>query len=253
MCESQKVNWSLRTMLNLKREMYRIGLILPSSNTTMEPEFTRIMSAYATVHSTRIRLQEVTASQLETMERETGHAAGQLSDANVNVICYGCTSGSLLGGLGHDKEIVRRIEKEAQIPAVATAGAVVEALRALDVKRVSVATPYTKKIELLEDRFLRDNGFEVVSINSLGLAKNLDIGLQDPDTAYALAKKVCASDSDGVFISCTNFRTVEIIGKLEAELGKAVVSSNTATAWKALRLLGISDELLGYGKLLALK
>ncbi len=240
-------------MLNSKKDMYRIGLILPSSNTTMEPEFNRIMSAYATVHSTRIRLREVTASQLETMERETEHAAGQLSDANVDVICYGCTSGSLFRGLGHDKEIVRRIEKEAQVPAVATAGAVVEGLKALEVRRVSVATPYTEEIELLEDRFLRDNDFEVVSINSLGLAKNLDIGAQDPDIAYALAKKVCKGDSEGVFISCTNFRTVEIVGKLEAELGKAVVSSNTATAWKALRLLGIRDSLLGYGRLLDLK
>jgi len=231
--------------------MYRIGLILPSSNTTMEPEFNRILSAYATIHSTRIRLQEVTGSQLEAMERETERAALELSDANVDVVCYGCTSGSLFRGLGHDKEIVLRIERETQIPAVATAGAVVEALRALEVKKLSVATPYTKEIELLEDRFLRDNGFEVVGIGSLGLAKNLDIGLQRPEIAYAIAKKVCASASDGIFISCTNFRTVEIIRRLEAELDRAVVSSNTATAWKALRLLGISDRLPDYGKLLA--
>jgi len=230
--------------------MYRIGLILPSSNTTMEPEFNRIVSGYATLHSARIRLRDVTASQLEAMERETERAASQLSDANVDLICYGCTSGSLFRGLGHDKEIVRRIEKETQVPAVATAGAVVEALRTLEVKRVSVATPYVKEIELLESKFLSDSGFEVVSIDSLGLASNLEIGLQDPDVAYALAKKVHVGDSDGIFISCTNFRTIEVVGRLEAELGKPVVSSNTATAWKALRLLDVNDRLPGYGKLL---
>ncbi len=248
--KAQKVNWSLNTMLIQKPDMYRIGLILPSSNTTMEPEFNRIVSTRATVHSARIRLRQVTSSELEAMERETECAAVQLSDSNVDIICYGCTSGSLFRGLGHDKEIVRRIEKETQIPAVATAGAVVEALRTLGIEKVSVATPYTKEIEILEDRFLRDNDFEVVNIDSLGLARNLDIGLQEPHIAYALAKKVCTSASDGVFISCTNFRTVEVIERLETELGKPIISSNTATAWKSLRLLGVTDSLPGYGKLL---
>jgi len=238
-------------MLILEDHMYRLGLILPSSNTTMEPEFNRIMSFRATVHSSRIPLREVTSPQLEAMEKQTELAARQLSDASVDVICYGCTSGSLFRGLGHDKEIAQRIERETKIQAVATAGAVVEALSTLRVRRVSVATPYAKDIELLEDRFLRDNGFEVVSIGSLGLTKNLEIGLQGPEVAYALAKRVCVSASDGVFISCTNLRTIEIIGRLESKLGKVVVSSNTATAWKAMRLLGISDGSQGCGRLLA--
>ncbi len=231
--------------------MRRIGLILPSSNTTMEPEFNRIMSRYATIHSARIRLRNVTTSQLEAMEKEAEDASSELCDAGVDLICFGCTSGSLFRGIGHDKEIVRRIESETRIPAMATAGAVVEALDALGMKELSVATPYTREIELLERRFLTDSGFKILSVGSLGLSGNLDIGSQPPEVAYALAKKVHTDASDGVFISCTNFRTIEVVGRLETELRKPVVSSNTASAWKALHVMGVRGSLPSYGRLLA--
>jgi maleate isomerase len=230
--------------------MRKIGLIVPSSNTTMEPEFNRVASGCATIHSARIRLQRVTPYELEAMEKETSRAALELSDAAVDVICYGCTSGSLFRGLGHDRQIASKIEEETGIPAVVTAGAVIEALRALGAKRLSVATPYIREIEVLEKKFLEDNGFEITSITSLGLANNLDIGSQSPEIAYTLAKKACTDTSDAVFISCTNLKTIDVIGKTEVELNKAVVSSNTATIWKALRVLDIKNRYADYGRLL---
>lgn len=230
--------------------MFRIGLILPSSNTTMEPEFHQILAAYASIHSSRLHLRNVTVSELEVMERETERAASELQDANVDLLCYGCTSGSLFKGLGHDQALVQRIENETGIPTIATSGAVVEALRHLGARRITVVTPYIKEIDDLEDRFLTVNGFEVMKIVGLGLTRNLDIGLQEPQVAYDLAKKAYLVDADGVFISCTNLRTIEIITRLEDELEKPVVSSNTATAWKALHVLGVKNGIRGYGQLL---
>jgi maleate isomerase len=218
----------------------------------MEPEFYRTLTPYISVHSSRLRLREVTVSGLEAMERETERAAQELSDAGVNLLCYGCTSGSLFKGIGHDRVLIQRIEKQTGIPAIATAGAVIDALRALRSKKIAVATPYTKEIDDLETKFLDANGLEVMKIVGLGLARNLDIGLQKPSIAYDLAKKANVAGADAVFISCTNFRTIDIIEKLEKELGKPVVSSNTATAWMILRTLRIKDRVQGYGQLLAL-
>jgi maleate isomerase len=231
--------------------LFRIGLILPSSNTTMEPEFSKMLVAYSSMHSSRLRLQNVTVSELEVMERETERAAHELQDANVDLLCYGCTSGSLFKGLGHDQALVQRIRNETGIPTIATSGAVVEALHHIHARRITVATPYIKEIDDLEESFLAANGFEVMKIIGLGLTRNLDIGLQEPQVVYNLAKKAYLTDADAIFISCTNLRTIEIIKRLEDELEKPVVSSNTATAWKALRVLGVKDEKRGYGQLLA--
>jgi len=109
----------------------------------MEYEFNLMRPKQATVHTARIRLREVVVSELLDMEKKIVEEALKLADAKVDVIAFGCTSGSLIRGLSHDKEIVSRIEKATKIPAVATAGAVVNALKALSISKISVATPYT--------------------------------------------------------------------------------------------------------------
>jgi len=232
-----------------KAAMVRFGLLLPSSNTTMEPEFYRMLPKGFTVHTARMRLRRATIEELTRMEEEMEEAAEELADADVDVIGYGCTSGSLIKGLGHDKEIVSEIERITGKPAVATAGSVLEALRSLASKRLAVATPYIEEVNEKEEIFLRDNGFEFVDFKGLGLADNVEIGKQDPMVAYNLVKQLNCKDADGIFISCTNFRTIEVIEKLETEYGKPVVSSNTATLWDMIRKVGVRVSIAGYGRL----
>ena len=210
-----------------------------------------MLASCANIHSSRVRLRNVTVSELNAMESEAERAAHELSDAKVDLLCYGCTSGSLFRGLGHDQALIQRIERETTIPTIATAGAVVEALRCIRTRRITVATPYTQEINDLESKFLNGNGFEVMKIIGLGLTSNLDIGLQVPQVAYGLAKKAYLPNADGIFISCTNLRTIEIVARLEYELGQPVVSSNTATAWKVRSVLGVESGIEGYGQLLA--
>lgn len=210
-----------------------------------------MLASCANIYSSRVRLRNVTVSELNAMESDAERAAHELSDAKVDLLCYGCTSGSLFRGLGHDQALIQRIERETSIPTIATAGAVVESLRYVRARRITVATPYTQEIDDLESKFLNANGFEVMKIIGLGLTRNLDIGLQVPQVAYGLAKKVYLPNADGIFISCTNFRTIEIVARLEYELGQPVVSSNTATAWKVRRVLGVESRIEGYGQLLA--
>jgi len=216
----------------------------------MEPEFYRMLPRDFTVHTARMRLQKVTVRGLSKMEGETMKAAKELSDAKVSVIGYGCTSGSLIKGIGHDRKIVARIERSSKTAAVATAGAVVAALNALGVKKVAIATPYIKQIDERERGFLNENGFNVVDLRGLGLIENVEIGRQDSNVAYDLAKKLRYEEADGIFISCTNFRTIEIIDRLEQEMGKPVISSNTATLWAMLQKVGLGTKIEGFGKLL---
>ena len=115
-----------------------------------------------------------------------------------------------------------------------------------------VATPYVDEINELERRFLEQNGIEVLKIKGLGIVRNTEVGMKDPSVAYELAKEVYVPETHGLFISCTNFRTLEIIDKLERELGVPVISSNTATFWAMIRETGIRKRIEGYGRLLLL-
>lgn len=230
--------------------MTRIGLIVPSSNTTMEPEFHNMLPESHSVHTTRIRLTEITVEQLALMEERIEDAAVKLGDAEVGVIGYGCTSGSLYKGLGHDKRIEERITRATGIPAVATAGAVIDALNALDIRKVSVATPYSNQINELEEKFLSSSGFQVVDLKGLGIKENLKIGRLDSKVAYRLVMGLEYADADGMFVSCTNFPTAAIIKTLEHVTQKSVVSSNTATLWAMLKKCDVATRIEGFGTLL---
>ncbi len=227
----------------------RLGLIVPSSNTTMESEFWRIAFGWATVHISRIRIQKVTIQSLRQMEGQILDAAVRLADAEVDIIGYGCTSGSLFRGKDHGQEIERTIAEATGIQAIATARAVVKALDKLSINKVSVATPYIEEINELEKKFLEQNKINVLRIKGLNIINNNEIGERDSGEAYELAKEVYVPEANGLFISCTNFRTIEVIDKLERELGVPVISSNTATFWDMMRKAGEKRRFKKYGNL----
>jgi maleate isomerase len=190
-------------------------------------------------------------SSLEKMEKASQNAARMLADCKVDVIAYGCTSGSFYKGLGFDKKLARHLGEIANgIPVVTTTTAVVDALRALKIERLSIATPYLDAINRKLEDFLQRSGFEVCAIKGLNIASGYDIGLEPVESVYALSREVNRPDAECVFISCTNFRTVRILKKLEQEMQKPVVSSNQATIWGVLRRLNYRRQTEGYGTLL---
>ncbi|MEM2203550.1 MAG: aspartate/glutamate racemase family protein [Sulfolobales archaeon] len=230
----------------------RIGLIVPSSNTTMEPELYRAIPQGVSIHTSRIPLREVTIESLLEMEKHSLRASQELVDADVDLILYGCTSGSLVGGPGFDKAIAGKIYEATGKPVVATATAVIEALEVLGVKRVVVATPYIDEINYAERRFLEAHGLEVLLIKGMGVRRNTDIGRISPYEVYRFARSLYREGAEGLFISCTNLRTFEVIEPLEKDLGIPVVTSNQASLWASLRGLGIRERIDGLGRLLRL-
>ncbi len=227
----------------------RIGLIVPSSNTTMEMELHAFLPEGVSLHTARMPLKSVTEEELLKMGSLAVEGARLLKDAAVDVILYGCTSGSFIGGKDFEKELEARIEDEVNVPVVSTSTAVVEALKILDAQRILVITPYTEGINEREREFLEANDFEVLDIRGLGIEENTEIGKVEPYEAYRLAKAAFMEEADAVFISCTNLRTFEIIEALEADLGVPVVTSNQASLWLVLREMDVMEKIPELGML----
>lgn len=215
----------------------RVGLIVPSSNTTNETEFSAVLPAGVSLHTSRMRLDDVDADSLSEMAEDASRCARLLATADVDVVAYGCTTGSLVHGPGYDEELEARLEEIAGVPVVTTASSVKRAFEALDVDSVVVATPYVDDLNEREARFLDAADYDVVAIDGLDISSNVEIGAQSPETAAAAAREVDRTDADAVFISCTNYRTFEVIADLERDLEKPVVTSNQATLWDALNRL----------------
>jgi maleate isomerase len=195
-----------------------------------------------------MRLSKVTTEALIRMAEDTERAAGLLADSGVEIIVYGCTTGSLVGGVEWEKGLVRRIEDATGIPAVSTSSAVVEALRSLGAKRIGVATPYSEELNALEKSFLEELGFQVTVMRGLGFLDNLDIGRVDRETIEELVKGM-TEGTDSIFISCTNLPAVGLIEEFEKRYKKPVVTSNQASMWAALRGR-VSPGVDGFGKLM---
>jgi maleate isomerase len=229
--------------------MKRLGVIIPSSNTTVEKEFSAALhGSEVSLHYARIPLKDVTVKALEEMEKQNVIAAKLLKDAAVDLVVFACTSGSLVKGLGYDLRIAQEISKAAGCPAVATSSAVVDALKTLKARKIALATPYIMEVADREAEFLQKSGFEVVSNQSLGIMENLKIGQLTLQDAQDIAKRASSKLADAILVSCTNFRTFEALPSLERQLAKPVVSSNSATLWTALNALNVRPKL-GLGKL----
>jgi len=232
----------------------RFGLLVPSSNTTMEHEFfamIQMAEGEITLHTARMPLQQTTIDELLKMESEAGAAADRLAHADVDIICYGCTSGSLIHGLEFARGISEKIQEKTGIPTVTTSEAVLAAIHQLRLNALDVITPYTEDINQKEVAFLESAGIKVRSITGLGLVDNLEIGRQDPASLIPIVRENYMPNAEGgVFISCTNLRTIEIIQPLEDELRVPVFSSNTTSLFGVLKTLNISYTAESYGRLL---
>lgn len=223
----------------------RIGLIVPSLNSSLEYEFNKMAPAGVSIVAARTRLEQGINGLLQ-MSNELEKAVEDLATAHVDIILYGCTSGSLVKGLGYDRELTERIEKQSGVQAITTATAVIEALNELKLKKIGVVTPYEDEINIVTKKFLLDNGFDVVSF----VGGKLQSEQMTSAMAYRRTKTADRPDAQGVFISCTNFQTIGILKKLEDDLRKPVISANQSSMWSVLKKLRIRDQIRGYGSLL---
>ncbi len=221
----------------------RLGLLVPASNTTNEPEFYSSLPDGVSIHTTRMKTGKTDKEGLEYMNEDVERSSEVLAAADVDVAIYGCTTGSLIGGPGFDDEVTSTVSDITGVPSVATASAIKDAFDALGVSTLAIATPYISELNERERDFLEDSGYSVCDIAGLELDENQEIGKRWPQETYRWARRIDTANADAVFVSCTNYRTFDVIETLERDLNKPVVTSNQATLWKALRTVDIDDQL----------
>jgi maleate isomerase len=230
--------------------MYRIGLLVPSSNVTMEPDFYKMSPQGVTIHSARVTLTEFTQEALRNTLSDAQGASELLAAAKVDVIVYGCSTCALMGGLDWEQILVDQINFNTGIRAVSVNQAMIDAIRSLGGRNVGVVTPYTDSLNRLKKRYLEAHGLTVPRIKGLGLSDAYMMGVVGEDAVMPLVEQV-AKDADIVLISCTSIPVIHLIEKIEAQTGLPVVTSNQAGFWGALRGSGIK-ALDGYGRLMQL-
>lgn len=230
--------------------MGRVGLLVPSSNTTVEPEFYRALPAGVTLHTARLFLTQITPDSILRMVEDLETQSRHLASADVDVIVLGATAPSFLKGLGYDRELIGKIEAATGKRATTTSTALIEAIRHLNVSRVVLGSAYDDRVNAIAKSFLEASGVTVLDAKGLGVVDNLVVGRLGAETAYDLARKVDRADAEAIVLACTNWKTMEVIDRLEQELGKPVVSTTQASIWAALGMIGGIDSVPGYGRLL---
>lgn len=230
-----------------------VGVILPSANTVMEPELANLAPDGVTFHGARTPVRGLPSQEsLEEMAKGTEAAALDLASAEVDLILYGCTSGSFMTD---GERLAARLEDLTGTPAVTTSQAVIAALRALGARKVALATPYRRFITDGEVAWLEAEGFGVTSAIDLNMGESEQerrgINRIPPGTCYRLGREADRPDADVLFLSCTAMASLPVVEALERDCGKPVVTSNLASAWYVLKRLMVKPSITVPYKLLS--
>ncbi len=226
--------------------MIRIGVLVPSTNTSVEADYQRTVAGEKgiSIHGQRLLIPEgdMTAAFLDVMNQDLDKSITTLNTARVDIMAYCCTSGSFYKGPGWDRDVMAKIDKLAGVPAVATSPAAVEALRDAGAKRLSVATPYPDWTNEKLKVYLEHEGFEVLSLDGDARARqggHTFVNDQDPAEIAEFVIEKHNPEADAIFCSCTAWRSMEAIPAIEQATGKKVITSNQATIWATLKALQI--------------
>ncbi len=243
---------------------HRVGLIVPSSNTTMEIEVPAMLQRREAVsderftfHSSRVRMQNVTEEELAKMVAASDRAAIELADARVDVTAYACLIAIMAQGVGCHETSESRLsqvasEHEGTRLVVSSAGALVRGIKALGVTRVALVAPYMKPLTALVIEYLADAGIEVVDSISLEIPNNLDVGRHDPMRLPEIAEGLDLREAEAVVLSaCVQCPSLPAIQIAEERLGLPVLSASVATVYEILDRLGCDPVVPDAGALLA--
>ena len=243
---------------------YRIGQIVPSSNTTMETEIPAMLRAREaleperfTFHSSRMRMQKVTKEELAAMDADSDRCALELADARVDVLGYACLVAIMSMGPGYHRVSEARlhgrtVEAGGAAPVVTSAGALVEGIKALGARRVSILTPYMRSLTQLVIDYIEAEGIEVVDSISLEIPDNLEVGRRDPLAPLEIVKKLKTQGAEAVVASaCVQMPSLASVQPMEDRLGLPVLSSSVATTYAMLKKLGLRTFAPGFGSLLS--
>jgi maleate isomerase len=246
------------------QKSYRIGQIVPSSNTTMETEIPAMLTARQqirperfTFHSSRMRMKKVVKEELAAMDAESDRCAIELSDARVDVLGYACLVAIMAMGTGYHRVSEKRlhartVENDGPAPVITSAGALVDALGVIGAKRIVVVAPYMKPLTQLVIDYINQEGYDVIDHRALEIPDNLQVGRHDPARLPDIVSALDYRSADAIVLSaCVQMPSLPAIARVEAMTGKPVVSAAVATTYAMLKALDLERVVPGAGALLS--
>lgn len=241
---------------------YRVGLIVPSSNTTMETEVPAMLRRHEaaeefTVHSSRTRMRHVTPEELTAMDDQATRCASELADARCDVVAYACLVAIMSRGPGYHERAESAVTTAlanhgGPAPAISSAGALLRALRLLRARRIAIITPYLKPLTATVADYITTDGVDVSESVSLEVADNLAVGRLDPRNLIDVASGLDLAGCDALVLSaCVQMPSLSVIADVEQKVALPVVTAATATAHGILSALRLPPVIPGAGELLS--
>jgi maleate isomerase len=243
---------------------FRIGQIVPSSNTTMETEIPAMLRAREAVlperftfHSSRMRMKKVTKEELAAMDADSDRCAAELADARVDVLGYACLVAIMSMGKGYHCQSEKRLtevtaREGGAAPVVTSAGALVHGLRTLQARRIAMIAPYVRPLTDMVADYLEHEGFEVADRIALEIPDNLEVGRRDPLALADIYKSLKLDGVDALVLSsCVQMPSLAAVPLVEAECGLPVISASICTTFQMLQKLGLRTYAPDAGVLLS--
>ncbi|MGD9525706.1 maleate cis-trans isomerase family protein [Pseudonocardia sp.] len=240
---------------------HRIGLVVPSSNVTVETEMPALLGRHRdatfSFHASRMRMHTVSPEELRAMNAQRERCVDEIADAGVDAVLYACLVA--LMAQGHPEHVLVEEAVAAQLADRGTAahvstsaGALVHALRSLDAPRVALVMPYLRPVAELVVAYVEAEGFTVTGWRALEVADNAEVGCIPGDRVRAAARSLDLSGTDALVLSCcVQMPSLGLIQPAEEELELPVLSAATAGAYTLLESLDLPADLPGAGRLLA--
>ena len=229
-----------------------VGLVTLGNDTVIEPElYTFLPRDGVAVYSSRIPMSaQVSEQALMDMKKNLSRVAAEiLPDDKVNVMAFGCTSGSMVIG---PENVVSEVQRSKPgVPVTNPVSASLKGLKTLGIKKIALLTPYPDSVNEVVEKYVGGQGFDIVVRGSFKQTGDPQITRVPPEAIYKAGVELGKNPAvQGLFISCTALRCSSVIQRIEDAIGKPVVTSNQALAWDCLRLGGYKKAVAGFGKLM---
>ena len=228
----------------------RVGLIALASDFMIEKDFINVIKdKKIDFFVNRIECYNPLTKEnlIKMSDKVTEVTKDILPNQDLDCVVYGCTSGTIAAGHNSIEQKVKVAKPMAEVSTPSTAA--LKALKKLNIKKVSIFTPYSKKLNDDVIDYFNSEGFEVTSNSYFDIQDDYDIGKVDQDYLYDVLSKIDLNGADALFVSCTALPVLEIIDKLEKKLNTIVLSSNQALIWDTLVKIKKNNSVEGFGKL----
>jgi maleate isomerase len=239
----------------------RLGLVVPSSNVTVETELPRILSRHPearfSFHSSRMRMATVSPEGLAAMNAQRERCILELGDASPDLILYACLVAIMVGGTGEHRRVESLVAEQlatggSEALVRSSAGALVEGLRGLEARRIAMVVPYMKPLAQQVVNYLIAEGFDITDWRALEVEDNREVGCIPGGRVMQAARSLDLSGVDALVISaCVQMPSLDLVANAEAEFGLPVISAATAGAYSVLKAMKLPLAISGAGALLS--